>query len=394
MSVTPIATAWTSLLPGPEPADPVEGALGHFEHSNWVKAALKALDQGTVHSVNGTVTGVFNADIITVNDPNTENANVNLVGNGELSLRGANSAGALRWRLALGDNTAEGGGNSGSLFGLFAYDDAGAQLHQVLKAARSNGLLEVKGSPTAAKGIATKEYVDNAMPIGAIVAYGGSSAPAGWHICNGTAHGSSALQAVLGGPNPALTPDLSNKFIIGAGTGMNPRTTGGVASNKLTPAQTATKGHGHAVSSQPETAEHVHSVNPPRTASEGHTADHAHSGVTGWANQNKTHGHDIREGLTTGDSNNWIDTSDEQTPPSTKDGVVQPANTDHQHNFSTGGASANHAHYVDIGQFNSGGRSATHTHVIQLTATADADASATIENRPPFYALIYIIKKG
>ena len=173
MSVTPIATAWTSLLPGPEPADPVEGALGHFEHSNWVKAALKALDQGTVHSVNGTVTGVFNADIITVNDPNTENANVNLVGNGELSLRGANSAGALRWRLALGDNTAEGGGNSGSLFGLFAYDDAGAQLHQVLKAARSNGLLEVKGSPTAAKGIATKEYVDNAMPIGAIVAYGG-----------------------------------------------------------------------------------------------------------------------------------------------------------------------------------------------------------------------------
>lgn len=36
----------SSLLPTPEPADPVEGQTGHFEHTNWVKRALKALDQG------------------------------------------------------------------------------------------------------------------------------------------------------------------------------------------------------------------------------------------------------------------------------------------------------------------------------------------------------------
>lgn len=38
----------TSVLPAPEPADPVEGQPGHFDHSNWVKASLKALDRALV----------------------------------------------------------------------------------------------------------------------------------------------------------------------------------------------------------------------------------------------------------------------------------------------------------------------------------------------------------
>ena len=379
-----------SLLPVPEPDDPVEGQLGHFIHTNWVKASLKALDAGTVHKAGDQLNGSLQAPEITVDDPNSTNAFLSLRGNGNTALQGKNAAGAMRWRLNLGDNTNEGGGNSGSLFDLFAYGDDGQQLHQVLKASRVDGLLEVKGSPTAAKGVATKEYVDNSMPIGSIIMYGGTAAPAGWHICNGTAHGSAALQAIIGSPN---TPDLSGKFIVGVGSGYSQGATGGTATNTLQPAQTATKGHGHTVSSTAETTDHVHSVNPPRTASEGHSVDHAHSGTTGWANQNKTHGHNIREGISTGDSNQWIDTADEASPPSIKDGIVMPANTDHQHSFTTGGASANHSHYVDIGAFNSAGRSASHTHGIQLTATVDAPATQAIENRPPYYALVYIIKK-
>lgn len=34
----------TSVLTKPEPNDPVEGQPGHFSHSNWVKASVKALD--------------------------------------------------------------------------------------------------------------------------------------------------------------------------------------------------------------------------------------------------------------------------------------------------------------------------------------------------------------
>ena len=379
-----------TLLPTPFPADPVEGALGHFDHSNWVKAALIALDAGTVHSAGGTVSGVLNAEALTVNDPASEDAFISLVGNRNLGIQGKSAAGAMRWRLDLGDGTTEGGGNSGTLFQLLAYSDAGAQLHQVLKAARSDGLLEVKGSPTAAKGIATKQYVDDAMPIGAIIDYGGSTAPPGWHLCNGTAHGSPALQAIIGSPN---TPDLSNKFIIGAGSGMAPGTTGGVASNTLTPAQTATKGHGHAVSANPETQEHTHVVDPPLTWSSDWNQNHQHYVNVGGGG----HGHNSSYG------NNYQLSPQDQNLAGAVAGPL--ANTperlesgftpgDHSHAGWSDPANQGHSHYVDIGAFASGGRSATHTHVIQLTATVDANATAPIENRPPFYALVKIIKKA
>lgn len=45
----------SSLLPVPEPADPVEGQPGHFEHTNWVKRALKALDAGLLRKPSGSV---------------------------------------------------------------------------------------------------------------------------------------------------------------------------------------------------------------------------------------------------------------------------------------------------------------------------------------------------
>jgi microcystin-dependent protein len=45
----------SSLLPVPEPADPIEGQPGHFEHTNWVKRALKALDSGLLRKPSGSV---------------------------------------------------------------------------------------------------------------------------------------------------------------------------------------------------------------------------------------------------------------------------------------------------------------------------------------------------
>ena len=44
-----------SLLPIPWPADPVEGEPGHFEHSNWTKASLIALDEGMIVKPTGQV---------------------------------------------------------------------------------------------------------------------------------------------------------------------------------------------------------------------------------------------------------------------------------------------------------------------------------------------------
>ncbi len=57
-------------------------------------------------------------------------------------------------------------------------------------------------SPTTTTDVATKSYVDGAIPIGGIIMWSGSIAtiPSNWRLCNGT-NG---------------TPDLRNRFVIGA----------------------------------------------------------------------------------------------------------------------------------------------------------------------------------
>jgi microcystin-dependent protein len=364
----------SSLLPTPEPPDPVEGALGHFDHSNWVKASLKALDEGTVHSAGGTVSGVLNAETLTVNDPASEDAFVDLVGNRNLAVRGKTAAGVLRWRLNLGDGTAEGGGNSGTLFSLLAYSDAGALLHTVLKAARTDGLLEVKGSPTSAKGIATKEYVDNAMPIGAIIEYGGNTAPPGWHLCNGTAHGSAALQAIIGSPN---APDLTDLFIVGAGGTYPPHSKGGAATVTLTAAQSGLVGHTHAAGSG------------------NNSVGHTHNGATGSMNRNWAHAHGM-DGAGAyqppGYLSDYIRMGDDPSGNAygflsqTTKLITPPAVGAHTHNIYA--TDTNHEH-----GFTTGGESAVHNHIISITAAAAAAAAQAHENLPPYYALVRIIKK-
>jgi hypothetical protein len=63
-----------------------------------------------------------------------------------------------RWEIVLGDATAETGSNVGSDFELINYADDGTLLGNVLFGTRSTGLLTVKANPTAALGIATKQY--------------------------------------------------------------------------------------------------------------------------------------------------------------------------------------------------------------------------------------------
>ncbi len=60
---------------------------------------------------------------------------------------------------------------------------------------------------------------DGIVPIGGIILWSGSvaSIPAGWHLCDG----------LVG------TPDLRDRFIIGAGGAYNPNTSGGAATKDL-----------------------------------------------------------------------------------------------------------------------------------------------------------------
>lgn len=69
--------------------------------------------------------------------------------------------GKTRWFINRG-TVAESGGNTGSDLNISRYDDAGTYLDSPLRIYRDTGLAVVKGDPTAALGIATKQYVDTA----------------------------------------------------------------------------------------------------------------------------------------------------------------------------------------------------------------------------------------
>ncbi len=81
------------------------------------------------------------------------------------------------------------------------------------------GTTTLSGNPTSSLQAATKQYVDTtagaSFPSGGIIMWSGSiaSIPAGWYLCNGS-NG---------------TPDLRNRFIVGAGSTYSVAATGGSA---------------------------------------------------------------------------------------------------------------------------------------------------------------------
>lgn len=372
-----------SLLPVPEPADPIEGALGHFEHSNWVKQALKNLDAGTVHAVGGSA-GSLTVDTVTIDDDASQDALIKLKGSGSRGVWSYNAAGVARWRLLLGDPTAETGNNSGSLFKLLAYGDDGSARATVLQADRNSGLVTAAADPTAALGVATKQYVDSAVPLGAIIAYGGGLPLTGrmaaeWHPCDGTVHGSTPLQNLIG----AKTPDLAGMFVVGAG--LNKDATTGALTNyaigvgakagketvKLKASESGEPGHGHtAPSTGTISADHRHSIPAGEATTSDISVNHAHTlnrtlfGAFNGVNQDG-------------------DISYRASP--TKFASLYAAGTN--------AGDSGHTHTVTIPAATSGYVDSNHTHTVTVYDKAAADAATAHENRPPYYALVYIIKK-
>jgi len=88
--------------------------------------------------------------------------------------------------------------------------------------------------PYSEGGTTYQATLNQIIPTGVIMMWSGSiaSVPSGWALCNG-----------LNG-----TPNLQDRFIVGAGSSYNPNDTGGVASVTLTTAQMPA--HSHNVSSR------------------------------------------------------------------------------------------------------------------------------------------------
>lgn len=194
-------------------------------------------------------------------------------------------------------------------------------------------------APTAAVGtdstqIATTAFVRDIVPSGVIVMWSGSTAsiPSGWLLCDGT----------------NSTPDLRDRFIVGAGSTYAVAATGGANTVTLDASQIPS---------------HTHTF----SGSTGAAGSHSHSGSTAAAG---AHNH----GLV---SAGYPDTFN-ATPVAAGRAVIG--------NF--GGwdwTDGNHAHSLSINGVGD------HTHSVSGT-TAGAGGGGSHENRPPYFALAYIMK--
>ena len=230
------------------------------------------------------------------------------------------------------------------------------------------------------------------IPAGTIVMYGGNSAPSGWVFCDGkndyprTGGTYDALFAVLGtsyGNASGTTfgvPDLRNRFPMGRATTGATIVSGGNRDATL--------------------VSHSHTVNSPSHGggTGWQSADHSHGGTTDWMTENWNHNHDTyhdhyakcADNNASGDVQGWpswnnhaqFRTSDRGTVggvwgliggnPMTSGG----RDTNHRHNFGTGGVSANHWHSVGA----------------ESPGTNAQGSSATDANLPPYQTVNFIIK--
>ena len=225
-------------------------------------------------------------------------------------------------------------------------------------------------APTASLGtnttqLATTAFVNAsilyAVPAGVITLWSGSvaSIPTGWSLCNGSSG----------------TPDLRDRFVVGAGSSYAVNATGGA--NTVTLDATMIPSHTHTVTTTgTASSENAHSHTFSGTTS-GQSATHTHA-VT-----DPGHLHTFTNPLAGGPNSGQIMRGDvlqatayTQTASATTGITIGNASADHTHTYS--GTTST---------------TAAHAHTLTLSSTAsNTGGGLAHENRPPYLALAYIMK--
>ena len=178
------------------------------------------------------------------------------------------------------------------------------------------------------------------FPIGGIILWSGSvaSIPANWAICDGTSG----------------TPNLRDRFVVGAGSTYAVAATGGAATVTLDTTQIPA---------------HSHTADGDLTAASAGAHTHTVSGST---NTTGSHRHTQAFGYNVG-GNTYSESGRINFAGTTSDNAINPAG-DHSHTVTGTAASAG-----------------AHTHDI-TGSTANTGGGLAHENLPPYYALAYIMR--
>lgn len=178
------------------------------------------------------------------------------------------------------------------------------------------------------------------LPIGAVIAYAGATAPAGWLLCNGDSFNTETygtLAAILG---VGSTPNLTDRFVKGVASRPTTATGGSkkIGVDQLPP-------HNH-----------------PVTVDSGN-ATHSHGGAT---TTNGDHAHGL--------------------PLNQRTGVFAAGSSGTGSVYQSGGFNSHgggtHAHYLSTDS-----QTAPHSHTASSSNTGGGG-----DYEPQFYAMLYIIK--
>jgi microcystin-dependent protein len=214
---------------------------------------------------------------------------------------------------------------------------------------------------------------ESPFTAGMIMLWSGSiaSIPSGWALCDGS-----------GG-----TPDLRDRFVVGAGSSYAVGATGGATTATLSTANIPA---------------HTHSISGSGTTS-GQSVDHTHtfSGNTG--GQSQTHSHTVSisdPGHAHTLNNNYYRAADSHTNANNMGGAnynfffgTSSGTTLAQSTGITataGNASQDHTHAYSG---TTAGTSTNHTHTFSFSGTSGSTGSdSAFSILPPYYALAYIMK--
>jgi microcystin-dependent protein len=212
---------------------------------------------------------------------------------------------------------------------------------RLIKAALKNTFPNLSGPVTM-----NQSQLNTAMPIGGIIMWYGGVIPAGWALCNGQ------TVARSDGNGNVTTPNLLDRFIVGAGQGYGLGAVAGNALIQLTEAQMPSHAHDAAMDVQ---GNHTHHV----VGNTGGAGGHSHSMPNNGS---------VQAGSDNGGANSPVSTG-----------------------YSSGRNQANtnpvgdHAHYFEVDTWGSG----NHSHNVW---TGVKGGNQPFDNRPPYVALYYIMK--